>query len=99
MIASANVRLSNNVIFDFKRFGINVQSSSNVTITGNVVGKIQNRNYQILDGMLEISGGILGCALEGSGSCPELSITNNIVAGLDTTAFSVPAHRCGESGT
>ena len=95
VIASANVRFSNNVIFDFKRFGINVQSSSNATVTGNLVGNIRNRGYKTLDRMIEISAGILGCALDGGTSCPGLSITHNIVAGLDTTAYSVPGHACG----
>jgi hypothetical protein len=49
----------------------------------------------MLDGLIEISAGILGCAFEGAGSCPNLSIINNIVAGLDTTAYSAPGHQCG----
>jgi hypothetical protein len=70
-----------------------------VTITGNLVGTIRSRGYKVLDDIVDVTAGILACAREASGSCPDLSITHNIVAGVDTTAYSVPAHRCGDART
>jgi len=63
-IASANVILVNNTFFDFVRFGINVGSSNNITIQNNFVANIRIRGLKGLDGMIEPSAGILGCALE-----------------------------------
>ena len=54
--------LANNTIFDFKRFGINVLASRNVTITRNLVASINSRNLIVLDEAIDISAGIIGCA-------------------------------------
>jgi parallel beta-helix repeat protein len=92
VVASSNVLLANNSIFDFKRFGINIESSSNVTIDGNLIGNIRSRNYSGLDGLMDLSGGVLGCALNEGDICPDLHIMNNIVAGVEITGFSAFGH-------
>jgi hypothetical protein len=46
-----------------------------------------------------MTAGILGCAIGKHASCPDLSITHNIVAGVDILAYSVPGHRCEDAKT
>lgn len=59
---ASNVALINNTIFDFYKFGVNIQSSNNVTLNGNIVGEIRNRGLVTLDGAMDPSGGIVLCA-------------------------------------
>ncbi len=54
---------------------------------------------KVLDGALEISGGLLVCALPDSGACSDFSVVNNIIAGVDTAGYSVPGHKCGDRAT
>jgi parallel beta-helix repeat protein len=96
IVASANVRLVNNSFFDFKKFGINIESSNNVTIDGNLVGDVNSRGYQGLDGMFDTNAGILGCARTAGDSCPDLFIMNNIVSGVEIMGYSVYGHECGK---
>ncbi len=86
----------NNTFFDFKRFGINIQSSSNITVDGNIIGDINSRGLTGLDGAIDVEAGILGCALEEGDRCYDISIKNNIVAGSTTTGYSAYAHECGD---
>lgn len=86
----------NNTFFDFKKFGVWIQSSTNVTLNGNILANVRPRNLVILDNMVDFEGGILACATEGSDRCPQLSIRNNIVAGVITAGYSAPAHDCGD---
>jgi len=90
------VRLVNNTFFDFKKFGINIESSNNVTIDGNLVGDVNSRGYQGLDGMFDTNAGILGCARTTGDSCPDLFIMNNIVSGVEIMGYSVYGHECGK---
>jgi parallel beta-helix repeat protein len=95
MVASANLRLVNNTFFNFKKFGINIESSNNITIDGNLVSDINSRGYEGEDGMFDSNAGILGCARITGDNCPDLYIMNNIVSGVETTGYSVYGHECG----
>ncbi len=96
IVASANILIANNTYFSFKKFGINIESSNNITIDGNLIGNINSRAYKGLDNLMDVSAGILGCALNKGDRCPDLFILNNIVSGVDMTGYSVPAHECGK---
>ena len=72
--AGNNVKVSNNAIFSFVKYGINVASSSNININGNIVASINSRNIGGLDGAIDLEAGILGCALFEGDYCPGLLI-------------------------
>ena len=76
-----NLLIANNTFFDFVEFGINLQSSSNITLDGNLVGMIHPTNLAKSDSETPISGGILACAKDSSDYCSNIFILNNIVAG------------------
>ena len=94
--AGNNVLMKDNTIYNFVRFGVNIQSSSNITIDGNLIGDINSRNLFVLDGAIDVEAGILGCALEEGDRCQDIFILNNIVAGTTTTGYSAYAHECND---
>lgn len=61
--------IANNTVFDFVRFGINIDSSSNITIDGNIVANINSRGLTPLDGVVDVDAGILGCAFIDGDRC------------------------------
>lgn len=94
--AAANVLLANNTFFDFVRFGINIETSNNITVSGNLVGQISSRGLTGLDGLVDVEAGILGCAYQPGDYCTDIFIFNNIVAGTTTTGYSAYGHTCGD---
>jgi len=50
------------------------------------------------DGVDQV-GGVLICSLTYPKPCPNMRITNNIVAGSIFSGFHVPGHDCGKSNT
>lgn len=96
IISSGNLLLANNTVFDVKRFGINIQSTFNATITRNIVSNIRSRVMSSLDGIIDVSAGIIGCGYNGASYCPNLQITHNIVSGVEMVGFSAPGHKCDD---
>ena len=84
-----NLTLVNNTIFDFAKYGINIVSSSNIVVDGNIVADINARVMAVTSNLLEITAGILGCALYERDQCQNVFILNNIVAGTSMTGYSV----------
>ena len=62
IIDSNNTFLQNNNIFSFVRFGVLIKTSFNITLDGNVLNGVWDRGLIALDGFVDISGGIIGCA-------------------------------------
>jgi len=100
---SANVTLVNNTIFDFVKYGINLETVTNVTLDGNWVFYIHSRHLTSpMTG--DPQGAILGCANTVLDVCFGLKIVNNVVGGVesgnvDTTGYSVYGHECGDYKT
>lgn len=91
----------NNSVFDFKKYGINIEGSTNVTVDGNWVFNIRSRKLRVsMEG--DEMGAILGCANNPSDKCFGLKIVNNNVAGVqsggvDSTGYSVYGNDCGDT--
>jgi hypothetical protein len=92
---SANVLLKDNVIWNFRPVGLGVQTSSNVTVDGNVVGKIVSRTTFAGQMLLDKEGAFSICAYNWPDPCEDISVTNNIAGGVVYGGFLVPGHDCG----
>jgi hypothetical protein len=97
--SSANVIFANNDVFDFVRFGIDIEVSQNITIDNNWVHGIFSRHLSAMD-IADPVGGILGCAHQDRDKCKAVRITNNVVStiefsGVDSFCYSVMGHQCG----
>ena len=93
---SRNIRLVNNTIFDFGKYGINISSSTNLTIDSNHISSI--KDFQIGESPLSEKqpAGILGCI---ESDCTGVSIINNFVSGVSYAGYIAVGHECGASGT
>jgi parallel beta-helix repeat protein len=92
--SSANVLLKNNVVYGFVKMGISLTSSDNITIDGNIVMDVSERSVIALDKAVDIVGGILGCAYTEGDLCQDISIVNNIVAGVYFVGLAGYGHTC-----
>lgn len=95
MLSSNNILLANNTVYDHYRFGINVISSSNITVDGNLVGMVHPSGLKKSDNVIPVTGGIVMCAQHEGDYCTDIFALNNIVAGSTMVAFIAPAHKCG----
>lgn len=99
---SSNTTFFNNNVFDFVKYGINVDTSNNVTIDGNWVVAIFSRHLK-LQSVGDPILGILGCANYLNDVCSQIHILNNVMAGVeaafgaDTSAYSVMPNDCGDT--
>lgn len=103
MLNSANVILRGNNMYAFTKFGINIDTSDDITIDNNWVIGVAARNIKVAGGADPV-GAILGCANLNYDTCARVVIKNNLVsgaesAGIDTTGYSVMAHTCGDYNT
>jgi hypothetical protein len=94
-----NVLFSNNDMFDFVRFGINIMTSNNIPIDNNWVHGIFSRHLKVYRWGDPV-GGILGCAHKKNDQCVGVRITNNVVSmvepsDVDTFGYSAMGHECG----
>lgn len=97
--SSANIILQNNIIFGFKALGIVVQTATNVTIDGNVVANVTARVLETNDMSVDKEAGMAICSYNEPDSCSDISVINNIVAGVRYTGYAMFGHNCGESAT
>ena len=95
---AANVKLTENYVFSFKKRGINIFGSANITLDGNHVADIAERELMTVDHLFEPTGGIISCADNGD-SCTDIKIINNVVSACVFTGYAVYAHNCGDYDT
>lgn len=100
LVNSGNISLVNNTLFDFVKTGINTQTVGNVTIRGNWVVSISSRKIQA-QGYADNEVGIYMCALRPLDKCPNLTVADNVVAGIngtsvDSVGYVALAHQCGQ---
>lgn len=98
---SRNIEIQNNVIFNFRPVGIAVDVSQNVTIDGNVMGQIVEREtFSVIGSQADKRGMFIVCAyLSWPQTCTNVTVTNNIAGGGTYAGFVVPGHACGASET
>jgi hypothetical protein len=86
---SKNVVFSNNVMYDFRPFGLVVDYSSDLVINNNVLIKVVERttieaNWSYVDR----KGGYAICAVyTSSASCTNVTVNDNIAAGVTMAGF------------
>lgn len=77
--------------------GLAIQKSHNVTVDNNVVGGIVERTTLDADGpMVDYGGGFSICALSGAEGCSDISVKNNLAAGVPYGGFVTIGHDCGD---
>ena len=94
--ASANVILKNNVFYSFIQFGGLIQSSSNLTIDGNVILHVAERTTMALDHFVDKSAGMCICSYTKGEICKNVMVSNNIVGGTFFYGYTAPGHNCGD---
>jgi len=96
--SSANIEFSNNVMYDFRPFGLVVDYSSDLIINNNVLIKVVERttieaNWNYVDR----KGGYAICAVyASSASCTNVTVNDNIAAGIAMAGFWAPMQNCDE---
>jgi hypothetical protein len=93
---SENIYLKDNVIFDFIRFGVNVDTSNNITLDGNYIMHIGTRIMLKTDGFVDVSANLVVCAIIEGDICENNTIINNVVAGATAAGIGVYGHNCGD---
>lgn len=82
--SSRNVIFSNNMMYNFRPFGLVVEYSQDIVITNNVLIKVVERdtieaNWNYVDR----KGGYAICAVQASSSsCSNITVNYNIAAGI-----------------
>lgn len=95
---SANIYLKNNVFFEFSPVGIAVDYAQNITLDGNVLMSVLEKNIPDLGPDFEKRGGFAICAyLSSSATCQDITVINNIATGITFAGFIVPGDKCGET--
>ena len=100
---SKNIIVETTNIFVAFKFGINIVTSSNITIDRNwVVGILWRHLAALILG--DPNAGIVMCGEKEGDKCFDVRVTNNVVAsvedtGVDTTGYSVMNHKCGDYQT
>lgn len=98
---SKNIDIENNVFFKFRPIGVGLDDIQNVKINGNIVMHVVARETLEFTGkFVDKQGGLFICSLDAElGSCRDLEINNNIVAGVISTGMTAPSHACGAAKT
>jgi hypothetical protein len=94
---SANIFMQNNIWFNFRPLGVVMDSVRNITFDNNVIAHVIERTtFEGIDKILDKKAGMSVCQYRLS-PCKDLSITNNLVAGVAYAGFIVPGHTCGDT--
>jgi len=99
---SKNIDIEHNVYYGFVQVGMGMDDIQNCKINGNLLMHVMERNTIEKTGkFVDKHGGLFICSLDGElGSCKNLEIHNNIVAGVISTGMTAPGgHKCGTSKT
>ena len=93
---SRNILMANNVIYNFGKYGVNISSSSNITMDGNQISVISD--FQVGEAPTsEVQpAGLLSCI---NSDCSQITVINNVVSGVSNAGFISPGHECGASPT
>ena len=97
--SAMNIQLKNNTIFSFVKFGVQVYTSNNVTLDRNVLISVSQRNVTEIEMSEDIMAGFFVCAYEAeeAGACSDVTVTNNIAAGVMNSGFAVYGHKCNDN--
>jgi hypothetical protein len=94
MMNAANVKVENNVIFDFRQLGASFDGITTLTFKNNFVGKIGHFiDAKFKEGESKMAG-VAICSYKWT-KCSGINVEDNIVAGATYAGFTVPGHDCG----
>lgn len=94
---SRNLNISSNLFFNFRQIGVGFDSVQNVDFDSNVLSMVSERPTLEMEGTsLDKQAGIAVCSLTHPAVCPEVHITNNLVAGSVFAGFLTMAQDCGD---
>lgn len=89
--------MQNNIWFGFRPLGGVWDNVKNITFDGNVIAHVVDREtYVATDWSLDKKAGLAVCTVRET-LCTDLSIVNNLVAGVAYAGFMVPGHKCGDT--
>lgn len=96
--SSANINMTNNVIFKFRPIGVGIISSKNIIFDHNIVAGIYERTtLMITKKVVDKAGGISVCAYHGlDPTCTNIKMRHNLVAGAPYGGFLMAGHDCGD---
>lgn len=95
VINAKNVTLEDNTLFNFRKFGIRLESSDDVTVDRNLVMHVIERTtFEIIGKAIDKTGGIAMCT-DGFTKCKNMKARGNIVAGAVYVGFAGPGKGCG----
>jgi len=89
---SNNIKILDNVIFNFRPIGVNLQSVMMLEYSRNVLLHVVLRPY--FPG-IDMMGGVFTCSNPVT-NCRNIKMTDNIVAGVPWTGYTARAHECGD---
>lgn len=96
VVSSANILVANNNLFKFRPMGLVLNGARNVTVEGNVVSGVVERETLEYDSdhIVDKGAGYSICALDTT-PCSDIKVRNNIAAGVVYAGFVTIGHDCG----
>jgi len=95
---SQNIVVEDNALFSFTQYGVAMDEVKNIVFHNNILSVVKERTTLDTSSMsVDQTGGVLMCSLTFPKPCPNLRITNNIVAGSIYGGFFAPGHDCGRT--
>jgi hypothetical protein len=100
IISSANIHFKDNLWFNYRVIGVGINFSNNITFDNNVVAHILEREtIEAGDMFVDKRAAFTVCQYHGYQACKDISMINNIAAGVVYAGFIVPGHDCGDYTT
>jgi hypothetical protein len=99
MKTSSNLIFSNNLVFNFRTVGVNIETGVNITAENNVIGGLTSRIWEVIGMIVDKEGGFCICSYETDDKCKNVYVRHNIVGGARYAGFISPGHKCGDYQT
>ena len=97
--SSRFVTVTNTTFVGGLKFGVNILTSTDITLDSNFVGDVLERALPSGQHMIDKEAGFSICSSLDDNKCKDLVITNNIAAGTFFAGFVAPGHNCEEQET
>lgn len=97
IVNSKNVIMKDNIWFNFRAIGVAIDRAHNVIFDNNVIAHVRDREtLTISDGYVDKRAGLTVCQYHLRSACNDITVTNNIAAGVTYAGFIAQGHDCGE---
>lgn len=94
--SSANIHLAGNIWYNFRPVGVGIEYASNITFDDNIVSHIVERTtLETGDQVVDKRAAVCACCYFET-SCPNIQVTNSLVAGAAYVGFAAMGHDCGD---